>query len=112
MSLYIVLHHRRDPHGRWRANLWHDDDRIASITTTPQVASQCQAETTVHVHRCAWKPRGGKYVGPIISCSAVVDRISGPPQQPIVHFRDAAVVGKAVKRRLFGPTNSYFAAAP
>jgi hypothetical protein len=112
MALYVVVHHRNDVHPRWRGNIWIDDDRIASITTTPLVADQCRVADRVFVHRCGWRPRGGRPVGPVVSCVAVVDRISGTVEEPVIHFRDVAVVGKPVKRRLFGPTNSYFEAAP
>jgi hypothetical protein len=107
--LYIVLHHRNNPHNKWKDNQWLDDDRVASITTTPEVAEQCKQQGIAYVHRCGWKERRIK---PTISCSAMVKSVSGSPDSPIVHFKDTKAIRKPVKRRLFGPTNSYYDVAP
>ena len=74
MALYIVVRHPRNVHPRWQGSVWLDDNRILSITTTPQVAAQCRTADIVYIHRCGWKPPppGGDYVNPIISCSATV----------------------------------------
>jgi hypothetical protein len=107
MALYIVVRHRKNVHPRWE-NEWTDDDRILSITTTPQVAEQCRDADVVYVHRCGWQPEGGEYVSPVIACSARVAHITGSEAAPRIVFRDVKPLGLPVKRRLRGPTNSYF----
>jgi hypothetical protein len=111
MALYIVVHHRLDaPHDKWKANKWHDDDRIASITTTPEIAEACRKADVVYVHRCCWKPKGGRYVKPSISCAARVSKIDNSRSQPTVHFHEVELVGKPVKRRLYGREQPFYSA--
>jgi hypothetical protein len=65
-----------------------------------------------YVHRGSYKPKNGKYIPPVISCSARVEKIDRSSKHPIVYFKNAAVINKPVKRRLFFPLNSYYGIAP
>ena len=73
MALYIVVHHRRDPHQPWQ-NDWLDDSRLQAITTTAEIGRLCeqaqQRNEAVFVHRCAW---GG--ITPTLCCSVQVAQI-------------------------------------
>lgn len=97
MALYVVLHHRLDPHPKWRENKWLNDDCIERITTDPETAGLCRANEVVYIHRCGWKR-----ISPITSCSVRVASIEGPLDRPIVFFKDAVVVRKPVGKRLYG----------
>src|SRR5690349_3614661 len=108
MALYVVVRHPKNTHPKWTGNVWTSDDLLRSIVTTPEVAEQCRNADIVYVHRCGWKPDGGKYVEPVICCSAKTATITGPAHKPMVVFKDVQRIGLPVKRRLFGPTNSYF----
>ena len=70
MNLYIVVRHRQDPKQKW-ANSWLDDERLESITTSPEIGWMCniakEKGERVFVHRCGW----GK-VQPVVCCSAIV----------------------------------------
>jgi len=91
---------------------WIDDDRILSITTTPEVAEQCKNADIVYFHRCGWKPEGGEYVNPTVCCSARIAEITGSDSEPMIVFKDVKLIGAPVRRRLYGPTNSYYDAEP
>lgn len=97
MALYVVLHHRLDPHPKWRDNKWLDDNCVQQITTDPETANLCRQAELVYIHRC-----GLKRIRPITSCSVRVAAIDGPPNRPTVHFKDAVFVGKPVGKRLYG----------
>ena len=104
--LYIVVQHPKNSPQKWK-NIWLDDDRLESITTTRTVAGQCSKEDTIYVHRCGWKS-----IRPTISCSVRVEKINGSPDRPIVHFREPKIVESPAKRRLYGRLNSYYDVAP
>ena len=113
--LYVVLHHRLDPHPKWRDNKWRDDDDdcIERIMTDPETAGLCRQEEIVYIHHCCWKPEGRTRIPQITSCSARVAAIDGPSDRPIVHFKDAVPVRKPVGKRLFGIEKPhYYAPAP
>jgi hypothetical protein len=112
MSLYIVVRHRGDkPHPNWTGNVWVNDACIRSIITTPTVARQCASAGAdmVYFHRTGWV---AAKVPPLICCSARVEQIVGSSAKPTVVFKDVNIVGLPPKRRLFGPTNSYYEEPP
>ncbi len=111
MALYVVVHHPKDtPHEKWPVNKWHDGDRIASITTTREIAEACRRADVVYVHRCCWKPMGGRYVPPAVSCVGRVSKIDNSTPDPTVYFEDVRVVGKPVKKRLYGLEPPFYSA--
>ena len=113
MALYVVLHHRLDPHPKWKENRWLNDDCIEQITTDPETTALCRQSEIVYIHRCCWKPEGRKRIPQITSCSVRVATIDGPPDRPTVHFKDAVFVGKPVGKRLYGIEKPhYYAPAP
>jgi hypothetical protein len=105
MALYVVLHHRLNPHPKWMENKWQDDDCIERITTDPVTADLCRRKEIVYIHRCGWKR-----IPPITSCSVRVAAIDGPPERPTVHFSGAVVVRKPVGKRLYGIEKPHYEA--
>ena len=101
--LYIVVLHPDDAQ-EWK-NVWSNDDdrKLLSITTTPKVAKQCRDAEVIYVHRCGWRPPGGKYVEPLIAWVVKVAEITGL----VVAFMDHEIVNLPAKKRLRGGTNSY-----
>jgi hypothetical protein len=73
MALYVVVHHRQDPHQPW-ANDWLDDRRVNVIKTTTEIGNLCeqsrQRNERVFVHRCAW---GG--ITPTVCCCVQVAQV-------------------------------------
>ncbi len=108
MALYVVLHHRHDPHQPW-ANTWEGSttDRIKVITTTAAITRRAQEEGRVFVHRCGHGPHP-----PAIVCEArvlraeVMDRKSG-----WVEFEPLRVLS-AEPPQTPGPGTNWYEAAP
>jgi hypothetical protein len=91
MSLYLVVHHKRDPDQRF-ANSWLDDERLEAITTTVEIGQHCQdaqqARQPVFVHRC-----GCGDDRPTVCCSVSVVRVdSVDGHTKLVTFTDQQVL--------------------
>ena len=75
MSLYLVVHHRRDRNQTF-VNSWLDDDRLEAITTTVEIGQLCQdAQQTrqpVYVHRCGCADFD---IRPTVCCSLSIVRV-------------------------------------
>ncbi|MGI9071718.1 MAG: hypothetical protein ACR2JB_10480 [Bryobacteraceae bacterium] len=41
-----------------------------------------------------------------------VEKLDRSPEQRVIYFKDAKPIRKPVKRRLYGPINSYYDQAP
>jgi hypothetical protein len=74
-NLHVVVRHRLAETQKW-TNIWIDDDKLESITTTCEIGSLCsramESGESVFVHRCAWKN-----FQPRVCCSAKVLEVSG-----------------------------------
>jgi hypothetical protein len=107
MSLYVVLHHPRDPEQPW-ANSWIDDDRIAAITTTTEIGRFCleakQRSQQVLVHRCAYGSTGAS-----VSCSVDVQAVHQIGGGAYVVFQNPKVLGTPTLHSPPRGTNSYYA---
>jgi len=89
-SLYVVVRHSRNPAQTFK-NVWLDDDRLLSITTTDEIGRLClKAQRdckVVYVHRCGWDK-----VPPTICCSVSVQHVQSIPGSPKVTFSDCTVL--------------------
>lgn len=81
MALYVVLHHRSDPHQPWK-NLWDGDDRVVVIETTSQIANLAKDARRVFVHRCAYAGAPAALV-----CEAEVLRAGADGKKGWVEFK-------------------------
>jgi hypothetical protein len=111
LALYVVVHHRQDPRQPWETNGWSDDDLLASIPTTVDVATECRdARNTgqwVYVHRCAWD--GGPAS---ICCRVHVVREHVDRSGSFVVFSDAERLGLPAWYRPKRGENCYHAPEP
>jgi hypothetical protein len=90
MALYIVVQHRRDPEQPW-SNTWTDDDRLAAISTTEELAGRCgvaqERGEAIFVHRCAWAGWPA-----IVCCSVQVKDTRSTEGFGWVEFREPVVL--------------------
>jgi hypothetical protein len=91
MSLYLVVHHRRDPDQRF-VNSWLDDERLEAITTTVEIGQLCKdAQPTsqpVYVHHC-----GCSDAHPTVCCSVSIVRVdSADKRTKLVTFAGQQVL--------------------
>ena len=88
MSLYLVVHHGRDPDQRF-VNSWLDDARLEAITTTVEIGQLCQdAQQPVFVHRCGFGD-----ARPTVCCSVSVVRVDSVDRHTkLVTFTDQQVL--------------------
>ena len=87
MSVFIVVHHRDDPHPNW-SNEWDGDVLLKAITTPRQVADRLELARErgerVYVHRCAY---GGQSA--MICCSCAVGSVDTLSKtQALIRFID------------------------
>ena len=90
-SLYIVVRHRKDADQPW-ANQWDDDDILAAITTTRDLAAKlAQANGEwVFVHRCTWGSEQHR-----ICCAVRVTDVNAIDRgSALVRFNSGAVVDR------------------
>jgi hypothetical protein len=109
MALFLVVRHQGNKDQRW-ANKWLDDDRLQTITTTPQIGDLCEAARIagerVFVHRCGWKPDT-----PLICCSVKVAKVTKLDGRASIEFTEPTVLGcEPPIRPAYG--QSFYEAAP
>jgi len=106
MALYLVVHHRQDPHQPW-PNSWLDDNRLEVITTTSQIGQLCQIEQSnkndVFVHRCGFGSNQ-----PTVSCVVKVADVQPIDRKTsLVRFENQRMSGLATPQTPALGTNYY-----
>jgi hypothetical protein len=103
-SLFLVLHHKQDPHQTY-INSWLDDQRIEAITTTSEIGKLCKKEKYLFIHRC-----GCGDSSPVICCSASVVRVDSINQQSaLVTFGKQEILNSSPSFSPQPGQNYYFA---
>jgi hypothetical protein len=92
MALYLVVWHQQDKREQQWVDVWLDDDRLQSITTTSEIGRFCASAKSdgerVYIHRCGW---GG--VEPRVCCSVIVSRAVKFGSDYLVEFTEPVILG-------------------
>ena len=104
--LHLVVHHEKDPHQPYK-NVWIDDNRVKTITTTGEVGRLCETAAQrgerVRFHRC----RYGAF-GPLICAEARVASVQFVHGTMwLVHFDEHTVLQVAPRVTPPQRTNYY-----
>lgn len=104
--LHLVVHHDNDPHKPYK-NVWIDDNRVKTITTTQEVGRLCEMAARrgerVRFHRC----RHGAFE-PLICAEARVASVQFVDRKMwLVHFDEHTVLQVAPRVTPPQGTNYY-----
>lgn len=112
MALYLVVHHRQDPHQTFR-NIWQNDGLLTSIQTTLAIGELCSKEkdmnNRVYIHRCGCRTLGFR---PMICCSVRVAEVTISHEQAEVQFEDQREVNCRTKVQPEPGQSNYSAPPP